>query len=272
VFEGMKSVQVVEDGEIYLGVEAFFELDSSRARILYKIYKNNDDVDIDVTLFMGDINKIIKLKVPLALEGELIGQAPFGTDILFTDGCENVAGRFVALDAGEKCIALLNKGVYGSHYENGSLYMSLVRGVTYCAHPIGQRELVPLDRFTKKIDQGENSYSFRLSATKRKYLERRAQEFNEKPYGLNIFPIPTEIGGNKSFDVAVGGDTVTVDTIKKGHGRDNVIFRLVNNTPNSTESYISVNGHTLPLSFGKYEVKTVVYEDGTLTEHYEMLV
>ena len=49
VFQGMKSVQVVEDGDIYLGVESFFECDNTRARILYQIYKNNDDVDIDIT-------------------------------------------------------------------------------------------------------------------------------------------------------------------------------------------------------------------------------
>jgi glutamine cyclotransferase len=39
VFAGMKSVQVIENGDIYLGIEAFFECDCTRARILYKIYK-----------------------------------------------------------------------------------------------------------------------------------------------------------------------------------------------------------------------------------------
>lgn len=272
VFSGMKTVQVIEDGEIYLGIEAFFECDSSRARILYKIYKNNDDIDIDITLYMGDINKIVKLKLPINAEGTLIGQAPFGTDELFMDGRENVSGRFVALDTGDGCVALLNNGVYGSHYENGSLYTSLVRGVTYCAHPIGERQLIPLDRFTKKIDQGENSFSFRLTVTKREYLERKALEFTEKPYGLNIFPVPTEHFDKKPFSVSVGGDIISVDTIKKGYGKDSLIFRLVNNTPDPTESNLTVNGQTLLLSFGKYEVKTAVYENGALTESYEMII
>ena len=271
VFKGMKSVQVIENGDIYLGIEAFFKCDSTRARILYKIYKNNDDIDIDVTLYMGDTNKIIKLKLPLEVSGTLIGQTAFGTDELFTDGRENVAHRFVAVDTGNKCLSLMNTGVYGSHFENNTLYMSLVRGVTYCAHPIGQRQLIPLDRFTKKIDQGESSYSFRLTVTKREQLERKTQEFTEKPYALNIFPIPSE-NKLKELDISVGGNIISMNTVKKSYDKDAIIFRLLNNTPRSEESYLKVNDAKLNLSFGKYEVKTVVYENGKLTESYELLI
>ena len=272
VFKGMKSVQAVENGDIYLGIEAFFECDSTRARILYKIYKSNDDVDIDVTLYFGDIDKIIKLRLPMQQAGALIGQAPFGTDTLFMDGRENVAHRFVALDTGDKCVALLNKSVYGSHFENGSLYMSLARGVTYCAHPIGTRELIPSDRFTKKIDQGENNYSFRLTVTDRNQLERKAEEFVKQPYALNIFPIPLENSKNAPLDISIGGDIISMPTVKKAYGKDAIIFRLLNNTENSVESYIKVNNACLDLSFGKYEVKTILYEKNTLTESYEMVI
>ena len=272
VFKGMRSVQVIEDGEIYLGIEAFFEFESTRARIVYKIYKNSDDVDIDVNLYMGDINKIVKLKVPFAVTGELIGQTAFGTEPLFTDARENVAHRFVALDTGDSCLALLNRDVYGSHYENNTLYMSLVRGVTYCAHPIGERQLIPNDRFTKKIDQGENNYSFRLTVTPRNGLERKTAEFVQKPYALNIFPVPMEMDGYAPLDISLGDGIISMPTVKKAYGRDAVIFRLLNNTPGGVETHISVNGQTLPLTFGRYEVKTVLYENGKLTESYELLI
>ena len=271
-FKGMKSIQTVEDGDIYLGVEAFFECDNSRARILYRIYKNNDDIDIDVTLYMGDIDKIIKLRMPIAVSGSLIGQTAFGTEALFTDARENVAHRFVALDTGKKCVAMLNRSVYGSHYENDSIYMSLVRGATYCAHPINDRELIPTDRFTKKIDQGENNYSFRLTVTDRDRLERKTAEFVEKPYALNIFPIPGNGNAENRLDIELGGDVISMPTVKKAFGRDAVIFRLLNNTANDVKSYIRVKGQELPLHFGKYEVKTVIYENGDLTESYELLV
>ncbi len=272
VFQGMKSVQVIEDGDIYLGIEAFFECDNTRARIVYKIYKNNDDVDIDITLYMGDINKIIKLKLPILQEGKLIGQTAFGTEDLFMDARENVAHRFVAIDTNENCIALLNRDVYGSHYENNCLYMSLVRGVTYCAHPIGTRELIPMDRFTKKIDQGESNFSFRLTVAKRDQLERKASEFVQKPYGLNIFPIPMEKAGNIPFNISIGGDIISMPTVKKAYDSNAIIFRLLNNTPNNVESYIKVNESCLNLNFGKYEVKTIVYENGALTESYELII
>ena len=271
-FKGMKSIQSVEDGDIYLGVEAFFEQDNTRARVLYKIYKNNDDMDVDVTLYMGDINRIIKLKAPIGVSGTLIGQTPFGTEELYTDARENVVGRFAALDFGKGCVALFNKEVYGSHYENGALYMSLLRGVTYCAHPIGERELIPSDRFTKKIDQGENRYSFRFSVTNRQSLERKAQEFVTAPYALNIFPIPAKNEKEKPLSIKLGGSVVSMVTAKKARDSEAVIFRLINNTPSPENTYFEVNGAHLDLAFGKYEVKTVVYDGGKLYENYEMII
>ena len=271
-FRGMKSVQVIEDGDIYLGIEAFFEQDNTNARILYKIYKNNDYVDIDVNLYMGDIDRIVKLKLPLSISGKLIGQTAFGSYELFMDARENVAHRFVALDDGNKCFTLMNTGVYGSHYENGAIYQSLVRGVTYCAHPILDRQLIPTDRFTKKIDQSENNYSFRIAVSDRGSLERRAQEFTSKPYALNIFPIPTEGVKPTKFDVKLGDDVTALTTLKKADGKDAIILRLLNNTDGVYETYVDVNGVTLALSFGKYEVKTVVFESGSLYESYELLI
>ncbi len=271
VFENMQSIQIVEDGEIYLGVEAFFEKDNTRARVLYKIYKNNDFVDVDVRVFMGDVDKFVKLKVPVAISGKLVGQTAFGTEELFVDGRENVAHRFVAVDNGEKCLVLMNDSVYGSHFEKGALYMSLVRGVTYCAHPIPDRPLIPLDRFTKKVDQGENRFSFRLGAVDRDQLERATQEFTQKSYALNIFPTP-RTAEPKTFDVSLGDDTVSLVAMKKADDRTGILFRLLNNTDKAVETYLAVDGTRLPLSFGKYEVKTVLYENGELTELDQLII
>jgi len=272
VFRGMKSVQVIEDGDIYLGIEAFFEDEHTRARIGYKIYKNNDAVDIDVTVFMGDIDRIIKLKLPIAVQGELIGETAFGSEPLFTDARENVAHRFVALQTGDRALTLMNREVYGSHYENGALYMSLLRGATYCAHPIEDRELIPTDRFTKKIDQGENRYSFRLMLCARGEVARRTHEFVQPPFLQNIFPVPADASQRRALDIRLGSDSLSLVAMKKADGREALILRLLNNTAEQTDAELSVNGTVLPLHFGKYEVKTVLLENGALTESPELLI
>lgn len=272
VFEKMKSIQVIEDGDIYLGVEAFFEKDNTKARIGYKIYKNNDYVDVDVTLFVGDIDKIVKLKVPVCVEGNFVGQTAFGTESLFVDARENVAHRFVAVEYGQKALTLMNNGVYGNHFEDGAIYMSLVRGATYCAHPILDRELIPSDRFTKKLDQGENTYSFRLGVLDRDHLERATQEFVQKPYGLNIFPIASENKDVTEFNVFLEDNTVSVAAMKKVDKEDAILFRLFNNTENSVETAINVNRKRLPLAFGKYEVKTVIYKNNNMYELIELII
>ena len=274
VFRGMQSVQITEDGEMYLAVEAFFEQDNTRARIGYKIYKDNDDVDVNVDLFLGDTDRIIKLKLPLESTGELLGQTAFGTHPLFTNAKENVAHRFIAVDKGDgkDCPVLMNTDVYGSHCENKALYMSLVRGIAYCAHPILDREIIPKDKFTKKVDQGENNYSFRLTVVNRNELERKTMNFVLKPYILNMFPIPAKASSDQRFEVRLDSDTVVCAAMKKADGREAAILRLVNNTNASATAALTVNGVRAELCFGKYEVKTLVWENEQLSESYEMLI
>ena len=274
VFKGLKSVQVIENGEIYLGIEAFFETEETRARIGYKIYKNNDFVDVDVSVFMGDVDKFVKLKIPVC-EGTLLGQTAFGTEPLFMDARENVAHRFLAVDCGDESFAIMNTGTYGSHYENGAVYLSLVRGVSYCAHPIRERQLIPTDRFVKKIDQGESNFSFRLGVVPTARLERATQEFVQKPYGLNIFPTmvaESAVAGKKEFSVRLDDDCVSIVTIKKADEQNRLIFRLLNNTKDGVETALTINGIRLPLSFGKYEVKTVSWDGAALQEEKELLI
>jgi hypothetical protein len=108
--------------------------------------------------------------------------------------------------------------------------------------------------------------------TDRNALERKTAEFVSKPYALNIFPIPTESTGAEPFCFELGDDVITVPTIKKAYGKNALLVRLLNNTPNGVKTYVKINGSHLELDFGKFEVKTLAYEDGKLSESYELLV
>ncbi len=271
-FKGLESIQVIENGEIYLGIEAFFVKDNTRARVFYKIYKNDDALDIDVTLFMNDINKIVKLKVPCLLDGEYIGQTAYGENRLFTDGRENAALRYVALKNGEKNLALINNGIYGNSYKDGAIYLNLVRGVTYCAHPINDRSLIPTDRYVKKIDQGENRFSIRMSVLDTKNVAEAAQRFNQKPFLTNAYPLSGNGRESSKPTVIIEDKVVTLEAFKQADSKNGYILRLLNNTDAPQSTRVTVLDTDTALSFVGYEVKTLVYENGSLYESAEILI
>lgn len=264
VFSGMKGIQIIEDGDIYVGVEAFFEKENSKARVEYRIYKNNDDVDVNITLFFNDINKMVKVGIPVPNAGKVIGQTAFGTEELFRDGREFISHRFTAVQSNGKYLTVFDKSRYGGHFENGCLYLSLVRGTTYCAHPILDRKLIPDDRFTRKMDQAEHNYSFRLSLCDEADLDRKALEFNRKPYAVNVFPLGERVTDN-GFGLNVSNKNITLVTMKKSDKKNGYIVRLINNSSEEQTTLLTVGNAESSVLFGKYEVKTFFY-DGTLCE------
>lgn len=260
VFNGMNSIQIIEDGDIYLGVEAFFEKDNSKARIEYRIYKNNDDVDVNITLFFQDMNKMVKVAVPVCHASDVIGQTAFGTDKLFTDGRENVSQRFTAVRSGDKYAAIFDRSRYGSHFEDDTLYLSLVRGTTYCAHPIQTRPLIPLNRFTKKMDQSEHNYAFRLSICEECELDRKALEFNRRPFAVNVFPL-NETATETPFEIQVSNPNITLAAMKKSDRRAGYLIRLMNNYKEPQSTMLTVGTSSEQFHFGMYEVKTIYYDN-----------
>ncbi len=264
-FENLESIQVIENGDIYLGIEAFFIKDNTRARILYKIYKNDDAVDVDVNLFMNDINRIVKLKVPSAVKGELIGQTAYGENKLFTDGRENAALRYVSVKSGEKSFAVINNCTYGSSYKDNSIYINLVRGVTYCAHPIFERPIIPADRYVKKIDQGENDFSFRIVAADTSEIGQLAQRFNQKPFAINAFPLQSGTDNTvQERPVYINNEAVTLEALKLSDSGNGYVARLFNNTDKNQTAEITLFGNTERLDFCGYEIKTLICSDASV--------
>ena len=270
IFKGMNSVQVIEDGPIYRAIEAFLEKDNNRIRLEYRIYKKSNQVDIHADVFFNDSDRMLKLQIPLANDGKYMGGTAFGTEELYKDGRECVAQRFVAVDNGKKPLAILTNCQYASSYENKTVYLSLLRGATYCAHPIGDRPLLPENRFIKKIDQGLLAYDFRLTPANSKDFNRLALEFNQTPYTLNVFPITPK--KSKDFSITISNKNITLEAFKKADDQNGYIMRLYNGSGNKAETDVLCGGKTEKLIFGKYEVKTLLYSVNSLKELTQMKI
>ena len=271
VFDGMKSVQIIEDGEIYLGVEAFFGLGLTRVRIGYKIYKDGTNVDIDVNVFPNEASKAIKVSLNV-VEGNYVGEQIFGKEELFNDGRECIAQNFVALETEkDNYLEIVTPDNFGSSYKAGKISLTLVKTATYCAHPVPDRPLLRDGIFISKIDQGQRDFSFRLTTAKENELKKNADAFVEKPYALNVFPTIDEKDDN-GFTVSGNNANVSFVTLKKARQTNGYIIRLQNNSENAAQETVKFGNKSINLAFCKYEVKTIVYDGDKLYESKEMLI
>jgi len=146
-----------------------------------------------------------------------------------------------------------------------------VRGASYCAHPIGSRPIIPSDRFVKKIDMGERTFRFRLTAAPEASLERLAMEYNMPPYACNVFPVESDKPA-RDFSLTVDDRDITLVTMKKRDRGDSYLIRLFNGCAESKKTGLTVCGTSLTLDFGRYEVKTIEYSDGSLTERNQLII
>lgn len=269
MFEGLQSFSVIEDGDLYIAAEAFFGCGLTRLRLGYKIYKRGTAIDVEVNVFPSEANRAVKLRLPVG-EGDYFGEQIFGEEMLFSDGRECVAHDYVALRKGGNCLQICTPTSYGSSYRNGCIDITLLRTVSYCAHPIPGQPLLRRKQFVMKADQGERDFSFRMDVCAETELKRNADLFCERPYALNVFPAE---GWRiqRSCVLRTDNAEIAVVTVKRALQEEGYVIRLQNCSRKSAETNVFCGGTQLRLCFGAYEVKTVLY-DGTLREAERMLV
>lgn len=261
-FENLINVNIIEEGDILTEVESFFECGASYVRISYKMYKDLPYTDIKADVFWNEQQKALKLKIPAAVNGQFIGQIPFGTDEFAKDGKEINAHRFVGMQDGDRVLALYNNCTYGFSAEGSTLYATLLRGAAYCAHPIDERILIDPNRFTPAIEQGRHSFAFRLSYDKAEMLENNAQEFVNTPFSLNFFP---HGDGNLAKPVLqISNPAISLSAFYQEDFQ--YVLRLVNNNAQHSETAVILSGKKFCQSFSPYEVKTLIYDGNSFAE------
>jgi len=218
---------------------------------------------------------MLKLSVPTAMPGAVyLGQVAYGAGELPANGDEAVAQKWVAavdstLDQAMTCI---NDGSYGSDFADGELRLTLLHSPAYSALPIGDRPLVPQDRFTPRIDQGERLFHFWLNAgTVRERLDavdREALVKNEKLYALSFFPHGGE--SQPRPGLLLDDDVVQVTAFKQAEDGRGYIIRLFEPTGLARATTISVPsiGISAPIALKGFEIKTLRLDSdaATLTE------
>lgn len=267
--ENLAPVHIIECGNVRTVVEACFGYNKSRATVKY-IISEDGTFKVDVDMLWLEKQRLVKLNVSSSLiNAECIGEHAYGREILKDKFEENVSQKYIIVYDDKNAVSVSNKGTYGSSYDDGELKITLLRSPSHCAHPVGERQVVPQDRLMPYVDIGERCFSFRFDFGDRNdilnIVPRKSLEFNVEPVILSFYPTGT---GNKpadSFEI-INSDTIQMTALKKSYKSESVIIRLYNPTDEIQHATIKFGECLFDLSFSKFEIKTVEFSDGVFEE------
>lgn len=267
----LESVRIIEDGPVRTIVEALFEYEHSFACMRYKIPKQGSEIEAEIRVYWNEKDAILKLCIPTVFEGgRCLGHVAYGVEEYKKRGEELPAQKWVGVisEDGEHGLTVINDGTYGFDFAKGELRMSLLRSAAYAGHPVeGKKHIVPPDRFTPRIDQGEHVFRFWLKAglalERLDHIDREALVKNEQPMALVCYP---QGKGKKPLpNISLSDDVVQMTTLKIAGKRGEVIIRLFNPTgeKRQTEVKIPCFDLTFPVSLSRYEIKTLAVDRKT---------
>jgi len=264
----LPSVRVIEDGPVRSVIEVVLAYGDSAICQHYKLPKAGTEIEVSVRVFWNEKNRMLKLSVPatpkLAADAVLHGQVMYGNQALPSDGNEAIAQKWTAIvSAGQRAaITCINDGTYGCDLKDGEMRLSLLRSAAYCAHPIGNRQILPQDRFLPRIDQGERVYRFWLNfgpaTTRLRDVDVEAQFHNEPPFALSF--CPSGAGKLPKAGPELDDSVIELVAFKRAQAGGDWIVRLFNPTSRSRTTLLAIPCLGLrprKLSLGKFEIKTL---------------
>lgn len=241
----LPSVRIIEDGPVRSVVEALFGYGDSFICQRYKLPKHGTEIEVETRVFWNEKDRMLKLSIPTPdKKSSYYGQVAFGADIIPADGTEVVAHKWVSVISKDHDTTLtcINEGIYGSDFAHGEMRLSLLRSPAYSAHPLQDRTILPQDRFSPRIDQGERIFRFWLNAGPIKErlatVDREALAKNEKPMALSFFP--SGDGSLAKPFVKLNDKVIQVTAIKKAERGEALILRLFEPTGRKRSATISL--------------------------------
>jgi len=187
-------VRVIEDGPVRMVIEALFGYGNSFLVMRYKLPRQGAEVEIEARVHWNEKARMLKLSLPFAGDSaRLLGQVAYGIEDLPHDGKEVIAQKWLALVGKHgSALTVVNDRSYGADCRRGELRLSLLRSPAYAAHPIMERPILPVDRYSPRIDQGERLFRFWIqggpAADRLEAIDREALAHNARPMALSFFP------------------------------------------------------------------------------------
>ena len=248
-------VRIIESSELRTIVEASFVYSQSSCNIRYTLNKTDNIIGINV-------NVMYKLNIPTVLtRAKCIGKTAYGRDMLMTNGNENVSHQWLMLKQDTSAFAVINTGSYGSSTKRGEIRMSILRTPGYSAHPYENRQILPLDRFSPRIDIGERVFDYYLWAGEYEHINNQVDKIalleHQKPIVLNFNP--SEQGQKALPFCLIENSSVELVTVRKNENAEGYQVRLFNNLDSKLSCTVKfpIYGYEKQFTFKPFEIMTL---------------
>ncbi|MFU0801498.1 MAG: Alpha-mann-mid domain-containing protein [Xylanivirga thermophila] len=269
--KNMCPVRIIEDGEVRTVIETLLGYGDSRACVRYYFDKTSNQIGIKIKTYFMEKNKMLKLKIPTTMKHtKFLGKTAFGINNLETNGHEATAQEYVILTDGSRAFSCINTGNYGFSSTGSDLEVSLIRTAAYCAHPYEEREILPQDRFTPRIDQGERNFEFYISCSelneRMSDIEFESALIHQAPMAVSFFP--SGEGNIPEILCDLDNKSVQLVAVKKAETGDGYVFRLYNSLKNEQKFRLQIpmlRSEICDTLMG-YEFKTYLISDGIVQE------
>ena len=262
--KSLPAVRVIEDGPVRSVIEALLWFDESKIVMQYYLPKFGTEFEVRIRVFWNQKDTMLKLSIPLKnkINCKPIGQTAYGYQSFAEDGTEFVSQKWLALSNHKKDITLtcINNGTYSADYKNGELRLTLLRSPAYSAHPIDDLQILPHDRFSCRIDQGERHFTFRFNAGSTdemiERIDRDSLVANEKPFALSFFPHSD--GKIPKPGILLSDKAIQVTAAKKSEDGKAAIFRLFEPTGKNRKTKVKIPWADIEFLtvLNKFEIKT----------------
>lgn len=262
------AVRIIEDGPIRMIVEAEMRYGDSRLVQTYRLPKIGTSFEVEQRIYWNESDTMAKLVIPCAMAGDYIGQNMFGRGKLPQDGTEAVSQKWCGIFGENQALTVSNMATYGSHANEDTMYLSLLRAPGYAAHPIGGRPVVREDRFIPRVDQGEHIFSFIVcggdTAQRQALIEQEALIHNEAPYVINAFPGGD---GEQIGSFLTVSDPQMVLTAMNRNDRGELVLRLFNSTQETCTAQVSIPAMNIcqEITLPGSRFQTYIADNGTLS-------
>jgi alpha-mannosidase len=266
--DDLPPIRIIEDGPLRTVVEALFSYNRSSLCLHYIFPKKGSEFEIKLRIFWQEKDTMLKLSLPTPFSsGTCLGQVAYGVEEFYSCDSEQVAQKWEAVVSTGKthAITVINQGTYGFDFYQGEIRLSMLRSAAYAAHPVGEDvPIVPQDRFTPRIDQGERVFRFWVNggpgSERLKKIDREALVKNEEPLALCCFP--GREGEKPLPGLSLSDDVVQVTAVKLDEENNRLIIRLFE--PTGKKRHIELSIPVLELLYSVrlegFEIKTLAVD------------